>query len=180
MSKAISTPSEATPWFCFDGEEYTYFDTEHTAYCAANAHIQDSINTPCELAEDESISNIAVGRITYVLDSNITGLRPAESDLDEDGYDNEGTQWPEGVDRIVECSMLSIGARQAVEKGIKTAAFYMDCSADKATLKHGYARVIEELVKALNSSTLGMTTPRKERISDVIAEHNAILNKNRI
>lgn len=87
MDKPQRTPTKEKPWFCFDGDEHEYFETEDLATKAS----QILINHCLDESWDENVHNIFVGKITKVSTQIDYVKRPDV--IDEDGMDESGDYW---------------------------------------------------------------------------------------
>ena len=86
------TPSKEYPWFVFNGEDFYYYKTEAEALKSSEEETQ-SFMLDDEWSED--VTNVIVGKVTATAVQVERVDRPDDSEIDEQGYDDEGRNWSE-------------------------------------------------------------------------------------
>lgn len=96
MTKKQHFPSKDKPWFCFDGDDYEYFATENDAIEASKVAISYFLDE----SWDESVLNVMVGKVTKTAEKINVVERPDESEISEEGLDNNGVYWDDSWEYI--------------------------------------------------------------------------------
>lgn len=82
-------PTQDKPWFCFDGDEKTYYATEELAVKAAEAAISYYLDE----FWDEQVTSVQVGKVTHITSQVDVRPRPDDSEIDEEGCDQNSEYW---------------------------------------------------------------------------------------
>ena len=83
-------PSAERPWFAYCSEGgMLFFATEAEAREQAEKYIEDWLDD----GWDEQVENVLVGKVTEKATQVNRRERPPESELDEDGLDEDGNNW---------------------------------------------------------------------------------------
>lgn len=91
MKKQL-TPTAEKPWFCFDGDQNEYFESEKEALEASKAAISYYLDE----FWDEQVNSVMVGKITHLSSKANVRDRPDDECLDEELIDGSGEYWPDG------------------------------------------------------------------------------------
>ncbi len=89
MSKKQLTPTQDKPWYCFDGDESEYFETEQQALQAAKVAIAYYLDEHW----DEQVNTVQVGKVTHIAMQTNVQQRPDELELNEEMVDGSGMYW---------------------------------------------------------------------------------------
>ncbi|MDK2679256.1 hypothetical protein ABMX64_20045 [Vibrio vulnificus] len=87
MAQKTYNPSPEKPWYCFDGDDKTYYETEELAIEAA----KDAIVGHLDEFWSEEVGRVQVGKVTQVTIQ--TDKRERPDDIDEEGCDQNGEYW---------------------------------------------------------------------------------------
>jgi len=108
MSIPKYKPSAEHRYFLYEpeGDGLLFFATEADRDCAARECISEYLSSSDGWGE--SVTDIFVGTVTGLTQATNLQKRPPDEELDEDGYDEDGTDWSHGFDEICSYKVLPL------------------------------------------------------------------------
>ncbi len=102
-----SEPTADKPWFSYSPDgDFLFFSTEEEA----KEHAEGEIPDYCQDTWDEEVEGVLVGRVSLVATQTDLQHRPPEDQLDDDGCDEDGNYWDDGVDYRCDYKLLPLAS----------------------------------------------------------------------